>query len=227
MAHRAALYARISTEDQIVATQLDSLTRRADELGFVIPAGQIYADQGFSGRADSRPEFDRLREAIRSRAVDVVLVTKLDRIARSVRTALEFFGEAENAGVRIIVTDQSIDTATPAGRLTRTILAGVAEFEGELIRERTQIAMDAIRSGARQTRSGRPVGRPRRVTFELAKRAAHLRGASLRWKEVAQRVGLPAETCRKAVWQVQHAAGGVDNPPSSENVRSTPGEPKR
>ena len=223
MTDRAALYAWVSTEDQTVATQLDSLTHRADDLGFVIPEGQIYADQGVSGRADSRPEFDRLRESIRSRSIDVVLVTKLDRIARSVRTALEFFDEAEAAGVRIVVTDQSIDTATPAGRLTRTILAGVAEFEGELIRERTRTAMAAIRSGARQTRSGRPVGRPRRVTLELAKRAAHLRGAGLRWKEVAQQVGLPAETCRKAVWQVQHAAGGVGNPPSSENVRSTPG----
>jgi DNA invertase Pin-like site-specific DNA recombinase len=224
---RAALYARVSTDDQIVATQLDTLARRAADLGFLIPEGETYADQGISGRADSRPEFDRLREAIRSRAIDVVLVTKLDRIARSVRTALEFFDEAETVGVRIIVTDQSIDTATPAGRLTRTILAGVAEFEGELIRERTKVAMDAIRSGVRPTRSGRPVGRPRRVTPELAKRAAHLRGAGLKWKEVAQRVGLPAETCRKAVWQVQHAAGGVENTPSSENVRSTPEEPPR
>ena len=77
------------------------------------------------------------------------LEPRMDRVARSVRTGLEFFAEAEAAGVRIIVTDQSIDTATPAGRLTRTILAGVAEFEGELIRERTQIAMDAICSGAR------------------------------------------------------------------------------
>jgi len=224
MTERAAIYARVSTEEQSVTTQVEALVRRADELGFVIPAKQMYADSGVSGRADSRPELDRLRESIQAHVVDVVLVTKLDRIARSVRTALEFFDDAEKAGVRIIVTDQAIDTATPAGRLTRTILAGVAEFEGELIRERTQIAMDAIRSGARQTRSGRPVGRPRRVTLELATRAAHLRRAGLRWKEVAQQVGLPAETCRKAVWQVRHAAGGVDNPPPSENVRSTPEE---
>jgi hypothetical protein len=95
-------------------------------------------------------------------------------------------------------------------------------FEGDLIRERTQIATEAIRPGARQTRSGCPVGRPRRVTLELAKRAAHLRGAGLRWKEVAHRVGLSAETCRKAVGQVQHAAGGVDNSPPFEKHRSTP-----
>ena len=164
MTETAAVYARVSTEDQSVVTQVDSLVRHTDDLGFTIPARQMYADTGVSGRVDSRPEFDRLRETIRSRGVDVVLVTKLDRIARSVRTALQFFGEAEAVGIRIIVTEQAIDTATPAGRLTRTILAGVAEFEGELIRERTQVAMDAIRSGRRSTRSGRPVGRPRRVT---------------------------------------------------------------
>ena len=227
MTARAAIYARVSTDEQAVATQVDSLVRRADDLGFVIPARQMYADVGVSGRSDSRPEFDRLRETIRSRGVEVVLVTKLDRIARSVRTALEFFDEAESAGVRIIVTEQAIDTATPAGRLTRTIIAGVAEFEGELIRERTQVAMDAIRSGRRATRSGRPVGRPRRVTPEIATKVSELRGSGLAWKDVARRVGLPSETCRKASWLLKRAEKTVDNPPPSQMVRSTPEEPPR
>lgn len=227
MTDRAAIYARVSTEDQSVTTQVDSLVRRADDLGFAIPPGQMYADVGVSGRLDSRPAFDRLRDTIRSRGVDVVLVTKLDRVARSVRTALEFFDEAERAGVRIIVTDQAIDTATPAGRLTRTILAGVAEFEGELIRERTQVAMDAIRSGRRATRSGRPIGRPRRVTPEIAAKVSELRGTGLAWKDVARRVGLPSETCRKASWLLKRSERTVDNPPSSQTVRPTPEEPPR
>jgi DNA invertase Pin-like site-specific DNA recombinase len=161
---RAGLYARVSTEEQSIATQLEALERRAADLGLTIPPRQTYSDVGVSGRTDSREGLDGLLEAIRARAVDVVLVTKLDRIARSVQMALTFFDEAEAADVRIIVTDQAIDTGTPAGRLTRTILAAVAEFEGDLIRERTQVAMNAIRSGSRKTRSGRPVGRPRRVT---------------------------------------------------------------
>jgi DNA invertase Pin-like site-specific DNA recombinase len=227
MSERAATYSRVSTEDQSVETQADALVRRANELGFSIPPGQVYSDSGVSGRLDSRPEFDRLRKTIRSHGVEVVLVTKLDRIARSVRTALEFFDEAEAAGVRIIVTDQAIDTASPTGRLTRTILAGVAEFEGELIRERTQVAMDAIRSGRRTTRTGRPVGRPRRVTPEVVSKVAELRRTGLSWAGVAQRVGLPAETCRKAVYLAKRGPVAVDNPPPSETVRSTPGEPQR
>ena len=224
---RAAVYARVSTEDQSIVAQLDALERRAVDLGLTIPDGQTYSDQGVSGRTDSRPEFDRLREAIRSRAVDAVLVTKLDRIDRSVPTALEFFAEAEAAGVRIIVTDQSIDTGSPAGRLTRTILAAVAEFEGDLIRDRTQVAMDAIRSGRRKTKSGNPVGRPRRVTTEVLAKIAELRAAGLKWNEVARHTGIPAETCRRSPWRPKIDASGVENSPAGFIPPAPGGEPGR
>jgi DNA invertase Pin-like site-specific DNA recombinase len=224
---RAALYARVSTEEQTIETQLEALERRTADLGLTIPSGQTYADQGVSGRADSRPEFDRLREAIRARAIEAVLVTKLDRIARSVPTALEFFAEAEAAGVRIIVTDQAIDTGTPAGRLTRTILAAVAEFEGDLIRERTQVAMDAIRSGRRPTKSGRPVGRPRRVTPEIVAKIAELRAAGHKWNEVARHTGIPAETCRRSSWVRKEGASRVENSPAGIIPPAPGGEPSR
>lgn len=223
----AAVYARVSTEEQSVATQLDLLILAAGQRGLTIPAGQLYADDGVTGRADSRPEFDRLRDAITARTVDAVLVTKLDRLARSVPTALAFFDLCESANVRIIVTDQAIDTATPAGRLTRTILAAVAEFEGDLIRERTQVAMDALRSGARKTRSGRPVGRPRRVTEAVAGRVAALRATGLPWKDVARRVGLPAETCRRASWLLARGKMAVQNSPPSTKLPQPGEEPSR
>ena len=194
---------RVSTEDQFVGTLIESLIKRTDELGLVIPPGQLYSETDVSGRADSRPDFNRFREAIRARTVNVALMTKLDRIARSVRTALEFFEEAESPGIRIIVTEQAIDTETPAGRLTRTILAGISQVEGELIRERTQAALDTIRSGVRKTKSGNPIGRPRRVTPEPTSRVVKLRAEGLRWSDVAHRVGLPAETCRKAADQLK------------------------
>ena len=227
MTDRAAIYARVSTEDQSIATQLEALERAATALGLTIPAGQTYSDVGVSGRADSRPGFDGLRGAIQTHAVDAVVVTKLDRIARSVQTALAFFGEAEAAGVRIIVTDQAIDTGSPAGRLTRTILAAVAEFEGDLIRERTQVAMDAIRSGRRKTKSGNPVGRPRRVTPAVLAKVAELRAAGLKWNEVARHTGIPAETCRRSSWRPKREPTTVENSPAGIIPPAPGGEPSR
>jgi DNA invertase Pin-like site-specific DNA recombinase len=133
-------------------------------------------------------------------------VTKLDRLGRSVQGLLEFYDFAEASNVRLVVIDQGIDTGTAVGRLTRTILAGVAEFERDLIVDRTQARMDAIKGGM-PTRSGRPVGRPRRVTPEKVEEARKLRAEvpPLKWPLVAQRVGLPAETIRKAVREASRA----------------------
>ncbi len=196
---QGAAYVRVSTADQSSADQLEQLLRAAAREGVEVPEDRRYIDAGVSGRKDSRPAFDRLREAIRSRAVDAVFVTKLDRIARSVRTALAFFLEAETAGVRVVVVDQAIDTGSPVGRLTRTVLAAVAEFEGELIRERTRSAMAAIKNGSRPTRSGRAPGRPQRVFEEEARTIVRLRSQipPVPYSAIARRVRLPVGTCRR------------------------------
>jgi DNA invertase Pin-like site-specific DNA recombinase len=194
---RCAAYARVSRAGQTTDSQLSRLREYARHNECRIAAEDTFVDEAVSGRLSSRPAFDRLRDAIRERRFGVVLVVKLDRIARSVRTALEFFDEADAAGVRVIVTDQGFDTGTPSGRLVRTMLAAVAEFETELIRERTLAAMDEIRSGRRRTRSGRPPGRPRKVTPELRARILALRRQGKTWNEIARSTHLPAGTCRK------------------------------
>jgi DNA invertase Pin-like site-specific DNA recombinase len=176
------------------------LLAEAGRRGFTVPADHVYTDDGVSGSLDNRPAFDRLRVAIENRKVAALFVTKLDRLGRSVKGLLEFYDLAEGAGVRVVVTDQSIDTGTPVGRLSRTVLAAMAEFERDLIVDRTQTRMDAIKGGM-PTKSGRPVGRPQRVTPEKVAAAMELRATipPTKWSVVAQRVGLPAETLRKAV----------------------------
>jgi putative DNA-invertase from lambdoid prophage Rac len=207
----AAIYARVSTSDQTTDPQVSALRTAAEGMGFGVPVDRIYKDEGVSGSNHDRPAFLALRSAVEKREVSAVFVTKLDRLGRSVRGLLEFYDLAEAAGVRIIVTDQGIDTGTPAGRLTRTILAGMAEFERDLIVERTQARMDAIKSGM-PTRSGKPVGRPRRVTAEKIEEARKLRSSvpPMKWSQVAQRVGLPAETLRKEVRLAVRAAFALD-----------------
>lgn len=194
---RVGIYARVSTSDQDVTAQLARL-RAAPALA---SATEVYefVDDGVSGSLDSRPAFDRLREQIQARAVDIVVSSKLDRLGRSAKAVLEFFDLAESRGVRVLLADQAIDTATPAGRLLRTVMAAVAEFEGDLIRERTQHAMDAFKAGLRRTSTGRPVGRPRKVTPDLVDRVRELRGQGLKWREIAIRVHLPTGTVRKAL----------------------------
>ncbi|EQD31976.1 protein containing Resolvase [mine drainage metagenome] len=85
---RVAIYARVSTEGQSVDQQLYRLRSLA-------PGADEYADSGVSGRLDSRPEFDRLREQIRRGAISDLFVVKLDRLGRSAHAVLEFFELAE------------------------------------------------------------------------------------------------------------------------------------
>lgn len=196
----AAIYARVSTSDQSTQPQIEALLQEAARLGLSVSPERVYVDDGVSGSLTTRPAFDRLRAMIQAREICAVLVTKLDRLGRNARGVLEFYDIAESSGVRIIVTDQGIDTGTPVGRLTRTFLLGMAEFERDLIRERTQAAMDARKAGM-PTRSGRPVGRPKRVTSEKVEEAIRLRSLTppTAWAVVAQKVGLPKETIRRAV----------------------------
>jgi DNA invertase Pin-like site-specific DNA recombinase len=176
-----------------------------------VPAERVYVDDGVSGSFDTRPAFDRLKQAVQGRELSAVFVTKLDRLGRSDRGLLEFYGLAEAAGVRVVVTDQGIDTGTSVGRLLRTILAGVAEFERDLIVDRTQARMDAIKAGL-PTVSGRPPGRPRRVTSEKVEEVRRLRSLvpPPKWSVVAQRIGLPAETLRKAVREATRRTPSAD-----------------
>jgi DNA invertase Pin-like site-specific DNA recombinase len=148
----AAIYARVSTSEQTTESQVESLRSYCLSRGLGEPA--VFRDDGISGVRDNRPQLDALRERIRRGEVSAVIVTKIDRLGRSVGMVLRFWDEAEAAGVRVVVTEQGIDTSTPAGRLMRTMLAAVAEFERELILERT--ALGIARARAAGKRFGRP-----------------------------------------------------------------------
>ena len=136
-------YARVSTEDQNLDAQLDALTRAGAE--------RVFSDR-VSGTRRNRPELDRLLDQLRDG--DVVVVTKYDRLARSLRDLLDIVAEiqAHGAGFRSLAED--IDTTTPAGRLVFHVFASIAQFERERISERTREGLEAAR------RRGRVGGRP-------------------------------------------------------------------
>jgi putative DNA-invertase from lambdoid prophage Rac len=154
---KIAAYARVSTTDQNCEVQLRELRDYVARRGWD-PATE-YIDSGVSGAKASRPALDRLMTAAARRDIDCVLVLKLDRFGRSVLHLSQQLAALTSYGVRFIAVSQGVDTdaSNPSSRLLLTILAGVAEFERELIRERTL-------SGVRAAKArGKVLGRPRRV----------------------------------------------------------------
>src|SRR3990172_6558068 len=110
---RIALYARVSTADQTPEPQLHALREYAARRGL---DAVEHVDRGASGARARRPALDRLLAAVHRREVDAVAVTKLDRLARSVRHLCELAADLDARGVALVVLDQGIDTTTPSGR---------------------------------------------------------------------------------------------------------------
>lgn len=183
-----ALYARVSTAEQTVEPQLHALQRYAEARGL---AAREYIDHAQSGAKDRRPALDEMLAAARRREIDAVAVVKIDRLARSVRHLTVMAAELEALGVDLIVLDQGIDTSTPAGRLTFHLLGAIAEFERDLIRERTHAGLAAAR------RRGARIGRPR-AEVEVD-RVRRLREAGQTWDHVAETLGCSRGAAQRAL----------------------------
>src|SRR5581483_7664098 len=142
---KAAIYARVSTTDQNCEMQVRELREYAERRGWVV--SDEYVDTGWSGAKASRPELDRLMRDAALRRFDAVLVYKLDRFGRSVRNCLDGIEALRMHGVRFLAVSQSTDTdeSNPTARLLLHILASVAEFERELIRERVRAGIESAR----------------------------------------------------------------------------------
>lgn len=191
---RAAIYARVSTTDQNCELQLRELREYVSRRGWE-PAGE-YVDAGVSGTKASRPALDRLMAAAAHRDLDCVLVWKIDRFGRSVLHLSQQLAALTTYGVRFLAVSQAIDTdaSNPSSRLLLTILAGVAEFEREIIRERTL-------SGVRAARArGKVLGRPRRVFRRDYVAALREQGRS--WRAIATELGVPVSTLRDACTEI-------------------------
>lgn len=141
-------YIRVSDDDQNEALQRDAL----NEAGCT----KIYCDHGVSGAQTSRPALDELLETLEKN--DTLVVWKFDRLGRSTVHLLLLFDELRQRGVRFISTTQGIDTASFEGRIFFGQLALFAEYEREMIRQRTKAGMQAAK------RRGKHIGRPRKLS---------------------------------------------------------------
>ncbi|WP_037230704.1 recombinase family protein [Roseobacter sp. GAI101] len=161
-------YGRVSTEDQHLDAQIAALKEAGAE--------RIFADK-ISGSKRKRPGLDKMLEQLRRG--DVVLVTKYDRLARSLTDLLEIVSqvEAAEAGFRSLAED--IDTTTPAGRLIFHVFASIAQFERERIRERTMEGLEAAR------KKGRIGGRPPALSKDQKAEVLRLKNEGRALKDIA------------------------------------------
>ena len=166
-------YARVSTAGQDEALQLDALERAGCD--------RIFTDHA-SGATSNRPAFDELLGMIRRG--DALVIWRLDRLGRSLRHLLEVVGELDQRGVALKSLTESIDTSTPAGRLVFHTFGALAEFERDLIRERTKAGLAAARA------RGRVGGRPTVWTSERREQADRMLAEGKTVSSVADVLGV-------------------------------------
>jgi putative DNA-invertase from lambdoid prophage Rac len=193
MAYLVSLYCRVSTSDQDCTVQLRELRewvqKRTDSHGEPWQIYKEYVDTGFSGAKASRPALDALMKDAAKRKFDAVAVFKLDRYGRSVLNLSQSLAALDSYGVRFISITQGLDTdaSNPTSKLLIGVLSAVAQFELELLRERTL-------SGIKNARAkGKQIGRPMKV-FRRDE-VVRLRDAEgLSWRVIGERLNVPAMT---------------------------------
>ena len=192
---RVALYARVSTSDkgQDPETQLLALRAYAARRGFV-PAGE-YVDYA-SGTRDNRPQYQALLTAARQRQVDVVLVWRYDRFARSTQALVQALHELHRLGVDFISHQENIDTTTPQGELIFTVMASLAQFERALISERVKAGM------ARAKAQGKRISRAPHAE-ELQAQIMALAAEGLSIHQIGKQLGLGYGTAWKYIRRVK------------------------
>ncbi len=192
---RVALYARVSTSDkgQDPETQLLALRAYAARRGFV-PAGE-YVDYA-SGTRDNRPQYQALLTAARKRQVDVVLVWRYDRFARSTQGLVQALHEFHRLGVDFISHQENIDTTTPQGELIFTVMASLAQFERALISERVKAGM------ARAKAQGKRISRVP-LAEELQAQIVALAAEGLSIHQIGKQLGLGYGTAWKYIRRVK------------------------
>src|SRR5262245_50277574 len=157
---RAAIYLRVSTQDQTTSNQEHELRRAADRAHWQIV--RVYKDHGISGAKgrNGRPAFDTLCRDATKRQFDVVMAWNVDRLGRSLKDLVAFLSELHALGIDLFLHQQGLDTTTPAGKAMFQMLGVFAEYERSIIQERVRAGLQ------RAKREGNALaGRPSRTSW--------------------------------------------------------------
>lgn len=205
-------YVRVSTNRQATEghgldAQRDAIRRRAEESGCEV----IWVeDPGVSGRDESRPGLDYALHLLKTYQAEALVVSKLDRLARSLLHFADVIKTARAEGWNLVVLDLNLDLSTPHGQLVAHILASVAEFERQMISERTRAGLRA--AAEKGVRTG---PKPKPIPAETLDRLAALRQEKRTLADVAHLLtveGFPLPSGRRGTWtptQVRRVLAGV------------------
>jgi len=189
LGQRAALYCRVSTSDQSCARQERDLTAFAERAGYEVIGA--FKETG-SGVKAERGERRKVFALAQRREIDAVLVTELSRWGRSTTDLLATLKELQARRVSVIALNgMTFDLSTPHGRMIATVLAGIAEFERELIQERIRSGIAAAK--ARGKRLGRQLGQ-RPKSDRLAPKVLALVRQGRSYRLIGREVGLSKNT---------------------------------
>jgi DNA invertase Pin-like site-specific DNA recombinase len=178
-------YARVSTDAQETHLQMDEIKR--------VKCGRVYEEKTSGAKAD-RPELMKLLD--NARKGDVVVVWKLDRLARSIRQLIDTTTMLNERGVELYSLTDNINTTTPSGKLTFHLFAALAEFERDVLRQRVNAGLKAAR------RRGRVGGRPKALSeADLKKARALLRSGDYSKVQIAEDLEVSRHTLWRALSQ--------------------------
>lgn len=189
---KVAIYARVSTHDkgQDPDLQLKPLREYCKNRGFDV-TGE-FVDVGISGSKDKRPELDKLLGMVKKRQVDCVIVWKLDRFGRSMKHLVNMLDEFEKLGVSFISYQENLDFTCPTGKLMFHIIAAMAEFEKELIRERVKAGLSNARS------KGKQIGR-KPIDPILTEKIIELRNQNFSFGKISKQLKLSVGVIHKTL----------------------------
>jgi len=197
---RAALYTRVSTGEQNTEAQERALREYVQRRGWKVQ--KVYRDQGQSGASAKRPALNELLRDCRRGSVDVVVVWKFDRFARSLNALISGLELCRSLGIDFVSVTEAVDTSLPAGELVFQMIGAVAQFERSLIAER-------VKSGLANARAkGKVLGRPplRRLSGEETRQLRRLRMRERApFRVLAEKFGV-------SIWTAHHLCKGRGRP---------------
>lgn len=174
-------YSRVSTDEQALSrngleAQRDVIEAQGARRGWTV---EHFADEGVSGQAIG-PCLQEVLQLLASGQGDGLVVAKLDRLSRSIVNASNIIESAQAQGWSLVILDLGVDLTTAAGRMQAMMLVNFAQYERELISERTKAALAA------KKRRGERIGRPRAVLPTVVRRIVQARNAGMSYDAIAQ-----------------------------------------